>query len=315
MKIKFWRRFLVALTGLLLLAAGAVLIILSLGFAPAFMDLSAVLSGMALWQKVVMGGVGALLVLLGLNNVGVLFVANKTKGFIVQRTDYGDMSISMKALDTMTRKCVGQHKELQIKSTKIYKVKNGIAVQVRLLLETGVNIPLTVSALQKQVKQYIVSCSGVDVHQVQVLVETVDPQQKNGRNKEQTEIVVDNRKPEVEPQPLETFIEEEEAPAAPVMEMPAEKEELPTFEDAAPEAAAIPEEEPAAEATEEAEVAEETEETEVFEEETAEVANEETEEAPAAETLVAAEESEEPAEEENPFRQLDQMAQELDLDA
>ena len=36
----------------------------------------------------------------------------------------------------------------------------------------GVNIPLTVNALQKQIKQYITSCSGVDVHKVRVMVET-----------------------------------------------------------------------------------------------------------------------------------------------
>ena len=36
----------------------------------------------------------------------------------------------------------------------------------------GLNIPLTVNALQKQIKQYITSCSGVDVHKVRVMVET-----------------------------------------------------------------------------------------------------------------------------------------------
>jgi hypothetical protein len=43
---------------------------------------------------------------------------------------------------------------------------------MRISLASGVNIPLAVSALQKQIKQYITSCSGVDVREVRVMVET-----------------------------------------------------------------------------------------------------------------------------------------------
>ena len=45
-------------------------------------------------------------------------------------------------------------------------------MDIRITLLGGVNIPLTVNALQKQIKQYITSCSGVDVHKVRVMVET-----------------------------------------------------------------------------------------------------------------------------------------------
>ena len=45
-------------------------------------------------------------------------------------------------------------------------------MDIKITLLSGVNIPLTVNALQKQIKQYITSCSGVDVHKVRVMVET-----------------------------------------------------------------------------------------------------------------------------------------------
>lgn len=209
MRVKLWNRFIVALTGLLLLAAGILLALCSVGFTPNWLDMSWLEGKLtATWQRIATGGCGVLLCLLGLHNVWLLFQRKNNKGFIMQRTDFGDMSISMKALEAMVHKCVGQHRELEVKSTKIFRVKNGIIVQIRILLEAGVNIPLTVSALQKQIKQYIISCSGVEVYEVQVLVETTASQAKQNHSKEQQEIVVDNRKPDVVPEPI--VIEKEE---------------------------------------------------------------------------------------------------------
>lgn len=238
MRVKLWNRFVIALTGLLLLAAGILLALCAAGFTPNWLDMSWLEGKLtATWQRAVLGGAGALLVILGLHNVCMLFKGKKMKGFIMQRTDYGDMSISMKALETMVHKCVDQHSELEVKSTKIYRVKNGILVQIRILLETGVNIPLTVSALQKQIKQYIVSCSGVDVREVRVLVET---NSAKAHAKDQS-IVVDNRKPTIVPEPIVIEKEEvaEEIPA-PVVEVqeeiaPAEETVTETVEEIVPE--------------------------------------------------------------------------------
>jgi len=49
---------------------------------------------------------------------------------------------------------------------------DGLVIKMRVGLATGVNIPLAVTALQKQVKQYVTACSGVDVSEVKVQVET-----------------------------------------------------------------------------------------------------------------------------------------------
>lgn len=217
MRVRLWNRFIIAFTGLLLLAAGVLTALCALNYVPAWLNLSELVGGLVTWQRVVVGGVALVLCLLGLHNICMLFARKNTKGFITQRTDYGNMSISMKALDTMARKCINQHQELEIKSTRIYRVKNGIAVRIRLLLETGVNIPLTVSALQKQIKQYIVSCSGVDVHEVQVLVETNQPKPKKPHEQQQ-EIVVDNRQPDIVPEPVELQREVPAEEAAPVVE-------------------------------------------------------------------------------------------------
>lgn len=248
MKNKFWNRVLIALSGLLIFAAGVLLFLisflslfnisLSLGGA----ELSQLLGGLAVWQKILLMLGGAAVAALGLHDISIPFPSRRERGFIMQHTELGDMSISMNALETMVRRCVDQHKELTVKSTRISRVKSGIVVEIRIMLAAGVNIPLTVNALQKQVKQYIMSCSGVEVYEVKVLVETGIP---NGKVHHGQELVLE---PQTAAQPVKT-----EAP-------------IETAEE--PKAAAVNEPEPEVTAEEEAPAvtAEETEEDACWEE-------------------------------------------------
>lgn len=169
MKLRIWDRILSALMGLIVMLCAAGVLLYCVGVFPLAERLPALAQGWARWIAV---AVCALMMLLGLHGVGMLFRRRKDKGFVLQHTEFGDMSISMKALENMVKKCVEAHPELKVSSTKIYRVRSGISVEIRILLMSGVNIPLAVNALQKQIKQYITSCSGVDVHEVRVKVET-----------------------------------------------------------------------------------------------------------------------------------------------
>lgn len=175
-KLRVWDRILSALMGVLCILAAVAIVLYAVGWLPVqqIKDLITALGGgLQVWMRwAIFGVVMLLLVLLGLHGVGMLFRRRKDKGFVVQHTEYGDMSISMKAMENMVKKCVDAHSELTVNSTRIYLVRGGVSMDMKITLASGVNIPLTVNALQKQIKQYITSCSGVDVHEVRVKVET-----------------------------------------------------------------------------------------------------------------------------------------------
>ncbi|MBR6570957.1 MAG: alkaline shock response membrane anchor protein AmaP [Clostridia bacterium] len=240
-KLRFWDRILAALMGILCIAAAAAIVAYAFGLFPVQLanDLLQKLTAMD-WRKwLIIGASALLLVLIGLHGIGMLFRRRKDKGFVVQHTDYGDMSISMKAMENMVKKCVDSYGELTVNHTKIYLVRNGVSIDMKITLAAGVNIPLTVNSLQKQIKQYITSCSGVDVHEVRVKVET------------------DNLK--LLPAPQSPVVEPEPAEEVKCVEAPAEREyqykEEPEQYTAAPEAEKT--EEPAAEPVKEAVAAEE----------------------------------------------------------
>ncbi len=171
MRFRVCDRMLAALSGLLIILLGVLVALVGTGLLPV-MDLSVVYGPFDIWQRVIIIVAGLLLCLLGVHGLWMLFRRRADKGFIVQRTDLGDMNIAMSALTSMVNKCVDQHQEIKVKKIRIHRVRDGVIVDLKILLANGINIPLTVNVLQKQIKQYITSCSGVDVHEVRVQIDT-----------------------------------------------------------------------------------------------------------------------------------------------
>lgn len=251
-KLRFWDRILSAVMGVLCILAAAAIVLHVAGWLTLQQIRDVIASLTVGWQPWMYWGVFGvamlLLVMLGMHGVGLLFRRRKDKGFVTQHTEYGDMNISIKALENMVKKCVDAHSELTANSTRIYLVRGGVSMDMKITLASGVNIPLTVNALQKQIKQYITSCSGVDVHEVRVKVET-----------DTVKLLPPPSAPVIEPAPVEE-IKRVESPAE---SAPKHKEEPAQFIQPVQETAETPVAEPVMEIP--AEVVEEPAETEVCE--------------------------------------------------
>ena len=173
MKIRVIDRLLNLLAGLILLALTAALA------AEAFLGwqisarVGAVLRRGDTVTLVVIAAVALALFLLGVYCVGTLFRRDKAhRGFVVQKTEGGELSISIKAIESLVRKCLDKHDEIHLTGMRMDTTRDGLVIRLRIGLAGGVNIPLAVGAVQKQIKQYVTACSGVDVKEVKVQVET-----------------------------------------------------------------------------------------------------------------------------------------------
>ena len=244
MKIKLWDRLALFFGALLTLLSGAALIVAGLQIAGGIGEI------LPLWARAACIAVGALDVVFA---VYLLAFPRKFRagrhGFVVQRTDNGELRISVKAIESLVQECIDTHKEIKMLSMRIHNTRDGVIVDLSIALANNISIPLAVAQLQKQIKQYLSVSSGIDVKEVRVSVETA---QMNV----------------VRPEPLPR--QEEEAPAEeeskePVKEIPAEenKAKVPLHQRifGRPENPAIvpepPKEEPAAQEPAPAEEAEE----------------------------------------------------------
>ena len=178
MKLRIVDRLLAALAGLMLIAL-AVVPVADLLFGAGIIEWAAKFAAFKSTTHTVAmlaGSVALLLVGLMLLHLAVRRV--KHKGFVVQNTDVGELSISIRAIEDLVNRCVDKHDEVHVNGKSLENTRDGLVINLRVGLATGVNIPLAVSALQKQIKQYVTACSGVDVSEVKVQVEASSPKAK-----------------------------------------------------------------------------------------------------------------------------------------
>jgi len=174
-KIRILDRILVAVAGLLVLAGCAALA------AQLFFNKNVVAwagrlladQSLRIWLIVAL----ALLLILGVYCVLILFRhRSRHDKFVMQKTENGELSISLKAMESMVQKCLDPHKELSVQSVRLENQKGGLLIRIRGTVASGVSIPLTVDALQQQIKQYVTACSGVEVKDIRVQIESSGPE-------------------------------------------------------------------------------------------------------------------------------------------
>ena len=178
MKIRILDRILVALVGLLLLAGCAALAAQLFFQKDVIGRIASLLANeqYRIWLIVLL----VLLVLLGCYCFLILFRHRGRKDkFVMQKTENGELNISLKAMESMVQKCLDPHKELTVQTVRLENQKGGLLIRIRGTVAGGVSIPLTVDALQQQIKQYVTACSGVEVKDIRVQIESSGPDAKD----------------------------------------------------------------------------------------------------------------------------------------
>lgn len=99
----------------------------------------------------------------------------KRGGFVMQKGENGTIGVSVRSIEGLVQTCVKQHESVASADISIVERRDGIVILMHIQEEAGVNIPLAVGAMQKQIKQYVSACTGVDVQEVRVMVENTEP--------------------------------------------------------------------------------------------------------------------------------------------
>ena len=173
MRIRILDRILVALAGVLLVAACAGLI----GQVFFGKDVIGFMERLVLPEtttgRIIVGISAGVMLILGLYCLLMLFRHRRRKDkFILQKLESGELAISLKTLETMVQKCVDQHKEIKTEGIRLENQRDGLLIRIRGTVAGGISIPLTVDTLQKQVKQYVTACSGVEVKGIRIQIES-----------------------------------------------------------------------------------------------------------------------------------------------
>ena len=166
-------RILTALGGLLLLALAACVVAEGFFAVPVTQHLGALLASrhaLAVLCKIV--GALALLVLCGAAVVCALPGRKvQPSGYVMQKGETGSFGIAIKAIEKDVLACVAKHREIVAAEVSVREVRDGLVILLDVDQTPGVSIPLSVSRLQQQVRQYVQERTGKDVAEVRVMVD------------------------------------------------------------------------------------------------------------------------------------------------
>ena len=181
MKLRVIDRLLIALCGLILLALAVWMALDATGVVMPVSEALAWLLNVGAMKTVwLVAALCAVLALLGIYEISLLFRRRKGKrGFVTQRSENGEIAISVKSIESLVTRCAQKHGEITVQSVAVEEARDGLIIRLRAMLASGMNIPLAVGTLQKQIKQYITACTGVDVREVRVKVDSTDKAAEN----------------------------------------------------------------------------------------------------------------------------------------
>ena len=232
MKIRVLDRILVALAGLLLVAACAG-VVAQVFFSVDVTGFAAkLLAAGSTKRKIIIAAAVAVVLILGLYCLLMLFRHRKRKDkFVLQKLESGDLAISLKTVESMVEKCVAQHPEIKTEGIRLENQREGLLIRIRGTVAGGISIPLTVDTLQKQVKRYVTACSGVEVKGIRIQIES------SGEDAKDALFAIDPPGGNLLPKGSEPGREAAPAQPAPAAdpEVPAEKESAPPAEAEKPE--------------------------------------------------------------------------------
>ena len=176
MKVKFFSRVALGVCGLWVVLLGVCVALGGIGILPVqvsgLTETAPVLLGLSVGQWIVVG-VGAVSAALGVYTL--LFprkLRTRRKAFVTQKTESGELRISVRAIENLVQRCVDMHEEIRLVDMDIVSARHGVDVDMRISLASNVSIPLAVASLQKQIRQYLLASSGIEVSDVSVTVET-----------------------------------------------------------------------------------------------------------------------------------------------
>lgn len=229
MKLRWYDRILVALSGLVLTAFGAAIILVGCGVIdlPGIYDLDVWTGGDWKWLPIIFMG-GLIVLAWGLHLfVRALFPRRDLRGryFSVKTRSDDTLHISVSALDQLIRKCLDARPEVLTSRIEIAGQERAMRVTIRVTLRSGVCIPEIVSQMQEQIKQYVTTCSGVAVDYVRVIVEAT--KESRGRADDGEVKLLQPVADEMPPIDTKAFEEEKQEAAVPVEE-PLAEEKQPT---------------------------------------------------------------------------------------
>ncbi len=164
-------RIIAVFIALLLIGAALFLVTISYNLIPGLTEIV----GLPAWAEeevIMVAAAGLLLIALILLASG--FRPSKKPGSAtLKNSDYGEVLISVSAVESMVLRIVQQTKGIKDVSRNVKFTPNGLVVNIKISAMPDVSLPDVIDELQAKTKEYLEEITGISVLEVKVLVDSV----------------------------------------------------------------------------------------------------------------------------------------------
>ena len=112
--------------------------------------LTAWLQGSGVWGGIACIAVAVLALVLALMCLWRVFPHRTAsqRGYVMQKNENGSIGVSIRAIEGLIRTCIDKHEAIAKADITVEECRDGIAIGLHIIQAAGVNIPLSVGALQ-----------------------------------------------------------------------------------------------------------------------------------------------------------------------
>ncbi len=168
-------RFFAVFIALLLIGAALFLVIINYNVIPGLAE-TVILPAWAEENVILVAAAGLLLIALILLASG--FSPSKKPGSAtLKSSEYGEVLISVSAVENMVLRIVQQTKGIKDVSRDVRFTSNGLVVNMKISAMPDVSLPDVIEELQAKTKEHLEEITGISVHEVKVLVDSVNMDQ------------------------------------------------------------------------------------------------------------------------------------------
>ncbi len=118
--------------------------------------------------------IGSVLLLIALIFLSFGLRSSKKIGnAVLKGSEYGEVLISITALENMVLRVVQQTQGIKDVSRQVSYTPDGLVIRVRIRVMPDVALPGLINDLQSKTKEYLEEITGIVVHEVKVMVENI----------------------------------------------------------------------------------------------------------------------------------------------
>lgn len=162
-------RVLVVFLGLLLIGGALFILVCNYNLIPTLRVALPAWAGenMVLGLAIALLVVALILLILGLRS------SKKVGNAVLKGSEYGEVLISITAVENMVLRVVQQTQGIKDVSRQVLFTPDGLVVRVRIRVMPDIALPGLISELQSKIKEYLEEITGIVVHEVKVMVENI----------------------------------------------------------------------------------------------------------------------------------------------